>query len=117
VEPVRPPAAIKLEGDAERVRIDHARILSALVAQVGDLTVQVVSDVSLAPNIATVVPHKLGRKPLWFGPSLVRNQVTTGRIEDSGSSFNNATVDTTLVKVVKAVGFGATVIVDFLVVG
>lgn len=104
----RPPA-LRLAGDAERVRQSHARAISELQ---GQLEIRVIRDLSLANNVRTPVSHGLGRAPAWVNASAVRGSVTVGCIVE----FRDGVDRTTRVDVA-ASGFGATVTVDLMVVG
>jgi hypothetical protein len=94
----------------ELVRRNHAECIAEL-QQLPIVGSAIVAGIPLVDGVATNVPHKLGRAPIYVRESCVRGAVTTGRIEEvrSGSSDRDQVV------VLKATGWGATVTVDVLV--
>lgn len=93
--------------DAERVRREFDRVIREL-QNLPSSSLLVISGVSLADTIATVIGHGLGRAPLWVGPSAPRGPSSTGRIEE----IIDGTHDRSQVVVLKATGWGATITVD-----
>ena len=73
--------------------------------------IRVLKDISLADSVATPIAHKLGRPAQWVQASCVRGALNAGRIEETRSSSHNRQQ----VVVLTATGFGATVVVDVLV--
>lgn len=74
---------------------------------------RVIQNVSLANATATPVPHGLGRVPVFVGISAVRGPSTSGRIEEVRST--SGTNDRKKFVTLTANGYGATVVVDLLV--
>ncbi len=68
---------------------------------------RICSGVELADGVETTIAHKLGRAPRFVRESCPRNAVSTGRVEEV-----RGTHDRTQVVVLKASGWGATIIVD-----
>jgi hypothetical protein len=110
--PVRRLANATLpDAAAERVRQDHAAAIHELqgLPLAGAL---VVTDVSLADGVPTPVGHGLRRPPRWVGVSAIRGASTSGRVDEN----RDGTGDRGRVVVLEANGYGATIVVDVLVV-
>jgi hypothetical protein len=97
---------IALQGDADRVRRNHAEAIGELQGRplVG---ANIVGDVSLADGVATSVAHGLGRPARFVVASAPRGAVTSGRIEEVRGTHDRAKY-----VVLKASGWGATIVVD-----
>jgi hypothetical protein len=106
---VKQLAAIALEGDAERVRRNHAEAIAEL--QASPLWRVRIVEVTLADGVETTVAHGLGRAPrmLWISPP--RGATSTGRIDEIRGGTRRADV-----VVLKATGWGATITVDVAVI-
>jgi hypothetical protein len=95
---------------AEKARRAHEDCILELQKQPAT-GLRVLADIELDDATETPIAHKLGRKPLWVQASCVRGALNAGRIEEVRSS----SYDRTQVVVLKATGFGATVLVDVVV--
>lgn len=103
-------AAVKLaDTTAEQVRRDHHDAIVELQQQplVGGL---VVADVVLADGVATRVPHKLGRAPIFVKDSCPRGAASNGRVDEIRDGTDRAKAI-----VLKASGWGASITVDVVV--
>ncbi len=92
---------------ARRTHEDAIRELQDLPAA----SLRVISNIELADGVVTTVAHKLGRAPIWVGPSAPRNAASTGRLME----YRAAEYDRTKVVALQAVGFGATIVIDLAV--
>lgn len=108
---LKPPAAPKFQDVfLEGVRREHAdKIVELQKLPAAEL--KVISDVSLVDATDKPVPHGLGRNPKCVLVSPPRGASSTGRIEEVRSS----SYDRTKVVVLKATNWGATVLVDLVV--
>lgn len=105
-----PPLSIRLAGDAERVRQSTHDAIREIQSAPG-VGMLVVSGVFLASGVRTPVPHSLGRAPSWIGASCVRGALAAGSVAELVDGVDRSQrVDLT------AVGFGADVTIDLLVV-
>ena len=102
-----PPITPRLEGDAEVARREHDKAIRALQA-LPAMATRIINDVSLADGVETPVAHGLGRVPRIAIPSAPRGASTAGLLEEVRTGSH----DRTRYVVLKASGFGATVIVD-----
>ncbi len=108
----------KVLGDpiADQVR----RSIAAAIRQLQGLPCvdfKVIQGVELPDTVAITVPHKLGRAPIWVGPSAPRGGSGVGVIfhytgfhPTTGAPINNAEV-----VVIAAFSYGATVTIDLAV--
>lgn len=92
--------------EARRVIVDAVRELQALPAS----SLTVVPNVELPDGALVSVAHKLGRPPLFASCSVPRDPTSTGRIEEVRDG-----TDRKRVIVLRAIGYGATVTVDVVV--
>jgi hypothetical protein len=100
----------RLDGVAEVVRRDTEKAITQLQGLPG-ASIRVLSDKSLADGVVTPIAHGLGREPVIVIPSAPRGPTSTGRIEEIRSSAH----DRTKYVVLEANDWGATIIVDVLV--
>jgi len=99
---------IKLESDAaERVRRSHAQAIKDLAA-LPSSSMKVIADVQLLDGVPTPVAHTLGRAPTFVRESAPRGAASSGRIDE----IRDGTVDRSVYVLLKATGWGATIIVD-----
>ena len=96
--------------DADRSRRDHAEAIAEL-QRLPAVGLRVIEGISLADGIVTLVPHGLGRPALFVRESCPRGASTTGRVEE----VRDGTHDRSKGVALKAAGWGATIIVDVLV--
>lgn len=91
--------------DLERIRRNLAEAIRELQ---GLRVLRVIREgVELADGVATPIAHNLGRRAfVWVSPA--RGASTSGRIEE----VRDGSYDMTKYVVLKATGFGATVLVD-----
>jgi len=105
------PVSVRLADEqAERVRLNHDQRIRELQGLPG-AQLGVISDVVLANGVETPVAHKLGRPPRWVRESCVRGAATPGSVEE----VRNGSHDRSEVVVLKATGWGATIVVDVAV--
>jgi hypothetical protein len=103
---VKPPISIQLDDrDAERVRRSHE---DAIVDLQGRTVIVPLGEVSLASGVETPVAHGLGRRPEQVIVGPVRNASTVGMVQE----IRTGSYDRTQVVVLKASGYGATVLAD-----
>ena len=78
---------------------------------------RVISDVSLPNGVVVLVPHQMGRRPLWVGNSIPRGGSTVGVIYHYTTTHpsTGAPIDPTQVIAVAAFAYGATITVDLMV--
>jgi len=108
---LRPPIAPRVaDPETDRVLRDHHRLLVELLALVM-AGARIVPDVVLADATDTTVAHGLGRPARWVQASCARNGTTGGTVLE----VRSGTVDRNEFVVLRAVGFGATVTLDLLV--
>jgi hypothetical protein len=100
-------AAIKLEGDTERVRREHHDAIVELQS-LPAAGMRVIEGVTLADGVTTPVAHGLGRLPVWICPSAPRNATSTGRIIE----VRSGSYDRSKVVALQATGWGATITID-----
>lgn len=102
------PQDIKLVDDAsERVRRSHAQAISELQT-LPSSSMRIIANVQLPDSTNVPVPHGLGRVPVFVRESNPRNAVSTGRIDE----IRDGTVDRSRYVVLRASGWGATIIID-----
>ena len=93
--------------DAERNRIEtHLAIRQ--MQQLPSVGLRSIQNIALEDDVATTVPHGLGREPAWVCPSAPRGPASTGRIEE----IRDGAHDRRTVVVLKATGWGATITID-----
>lgn len=107
---MRQLSAIKLEGDAERVRREHADAIAEL-QKLPAASLTVLAGIELEDGVATPIAHGLGRKPLWVSPSAPRDATSTGRIAE----VRSGSYDRSRFVVLQADGWGATITIDLAV--
>ncbi len=108
---LRPPVSVRLDDtNSEVARRNHEERINELQA-LPAMGLVVIADVSLASGVETPIAHKLGRRPLWHSCSSPRGAVSTGRIEEIRNTNNRHDQ----VIVLKATGWGATIVVDLAV--
>lgn len=86
------------------------RTLEACIVEIQSspaLGSRIIANVELADGVETTIAHKLGRVPRFVRESCPRNAVTTGRVVEVRGAH-----DRSQVVVLKATGYGATIIVD-----
>lgn len=106
------PATPNLDDEkAEIARREHERKIVEL-QQVPAAGMRIVKDVSLADSVATPIPHGLGRPVIVF-VSPPRGATATGRIIE----VRDGSVDRGKFVVLKATGWGATIVIDLAVMG
>ena len=74
-------------------------------------SIRIIRDVSLADGIETHVAHGLGRPAIWVRESSPRNPVTLGLVEE----IRTGAGDRSKVAVLRASGWGGTIICDVAV--
>lgn len=100
---------------AERIRqVTDQRIRE--IQSVPILGGKLIKDVELADDVDVTVAHGLGRTPAYFlsPPRVFFGGLTTGRITDRRLALYDV-IDTRKVLVLRAVGWGGTVVVDIWV--
>ena len=110
---LRPPISPRLEDPAvDRVMRDHTRLLVEL-STLTTASAKVIPNVILVDATDTPVGHGLGRPPRWVQASCARGAagLTGGQVIE----IRSGTADRNEFVVLRAVGFGATVTVDVLV--
>ncbi len=107
---LKPVTSVKLDGDAERVRADHAAAITTL-QQTPGANASVISNVSLANGQLTPVAHRLGHAPSFVTASIPRGATSAGYIVESRPS----TGDRSKFVYLTATGYGATIAVDLWV--
>jgi hypothetical protein len=96
-----------------KAELAHRELVAKIVELQGlpSSVMRVLADVELKQGVETTVVHNLGRAPAWVKESCVRYATATGRVEEvRGGKF-----DRTKYVVLKATGFGATIVVDLVV--
>ena len=88
---------------------DHAAKINELAKQ-PSASMRVIADVELADGIETPVAHKLGRSPTFVRESCPRGALSTGRIDEVRDPAKQ--VDRSKFVVLKATGWGATIVID-----
>lgn len=105
-----PPHTPELEDrDAELVRLEHERKLIEL-QKLPASSLRIIRDVSLTDGVATPIAHGMGRT-VFVLVSPPRGASATGRMEE----VRDGTQDRSKYVVLKATGWGATVLVDLAV--
>lgn len=95
----------------ERMRQNFAEAIAELQKSLG-FGLSVLAGKELADGVLTPIAHKLGRAPVAFFHSPVRNATSIGRIEEvRDGSYPREQYIT-----VRAIGYGGTVTVDVAVV-
>jgi hypothetical protein len=99
------------DADADRVARSHGRAITELQGLIA-AGARLVENIELPDATDVPVHHGLGRPPRWVGPSPARGTALTGGavLEQRSASF-----DRNDVVVLRAVGFGATITLDLLV--
>lgn len=89
-------------------RVRELQLLPCVDARVFTLT--------MPNNVVVFLPHRLGREPLFVGPSAIRGAVAAGLMQDFGHLDPvGQPIDRTQVVPLRAFGYGGTVTVDWLV--
>lgn len=100
---------------ADQVR----RSIADAIREIQDLpasSLRVIKNVQLPASTAVQVAHSLGRRPLAFWATPPRGAATAGVIQDFGTlTPNGAPNDTSQTLCLVALGFGATITVDIVV--
>jgi hypothetical protein len=105
------PAALRLsDPDAERVRREHHDKIVE-IQQKPAIGMAVIAGISLVDAVATPIAHGLGRVPIFVKASDPRGASATGRIEEIRDGSQNRQQ----VVVLKATGWGATIMIDVMV--
>jgi hypothetical protein len=105
--PIGPRVA---DEQVDRVLREHARLIGQLAA-LPITALRIVPDVQLADGVETPVAHGMGRAPRWVMPSCARGGSTAGEVLE----VRSGSVDRREYVVLKAIGYGATITVDLLV--
>lgn len=111
------PVAARLDGDAELVRRNHEQRLLEL-ANTPVAGAFVIRGVELPSGVEVSVSHRLGRSPSYVKESAIRGGLGgAGAVFDLGTSRSSgAPIDRAQTVVLRADGYGGTIIVDVLVV-
>jgi hypothetical protein len=96
--------------DADRVRRNHAEAIAELQGTPG-AGARVIEGVELADGVETPVPHGLPRAPRWVQASAPRGPASAGYLEEVRGGTDRRRAIT-----LRAIGFGATITVDVLVI-
>ncbi len=109
---LKPPLSITLDDEkSERANQHHEDRINEL-QQLPSAGLTVLPNITLADGVATIISHRLGRRPLWVGVSVPRGAATTaGYIIET----RDGTQDPTKFLILTANDYGATVTVDGLV--
>lgn len=110
------PVAARLMDDvAEQVRRSHHDAIVQLqklpMAGAAILSGTNGTGISLVDGVATPIAHGLGRAPLFVRESCPRGASSAGRVDE----IRDGTQDRSKVIVLKATGWGATILIDVLV--
>lgn len=105
-----PTSTVLRDPDVEQVRRDHHDRLVEIQA-LPAMAFRVLPGIRLENGVATPIPHGLGRRARWVGPSAPRGGSTVGSVREirSGSYNPDRYV------VLQADGWGATITVDVAV--
>ena len=113
-----PPLKLRLEGDAERVRQSHAQGITEL-QELQIAKAVVIRNVTLPDATDTPISHGLGRPPVFVKESAVREGTpiaAAGIIVDLGTrNTAGQPIDRSRTVVLRATGYGATLVIDLLV--
>jgi len=94
------------DDDLERVRRNHHEAIEEIQRAPG-VGMTVLKGITLADGVATKVAHRLGRMPLWVGPSVPRGAVAAGYIVETERTDKFVTLT--------AASYGATITLDLAV--
>ena len=113
---MKPPLDKRLADPiADQVRRSHANEIMKLQL-LPSASLRVIPNVELVDGVAKQVSHGLGRRPLAWWPTPPRGAASTGRIDDLRSELpSGAPNDVARTIALVANGYGATVIVDLVV--
>lgn len=105
---MRPSAPVtpRLDGDAERVRLEHEQKLRE-IQRAPAIGLAVVGDFELEDGVSLPIPHKLGRRPLTYMTTPPKNAVSAGYIVEVARDERYVTL--------QANGYGATITVTLTV--